>query len=112
MDAVRDEKALYLVAESEGEIAGYIGMWIALDEAEIPNVSVKKNLQGQKIGAALMYALLEEGRKKGVTSYFLEVRESNERAIRLYKSFGFEQVGTRKNFYENPVEHAAVMCKR
>lgn len=112
LSAVKDEKALYLVAELDGEIAGYIGMWIALDEGEITNVSVKKELQGRKIGAKLMEALTEAGEKRGVSSYFLEVRESNERAIRLYNSFGFQNVGLRKNFYEAPVEHAVVMCKR
>lgn len=112
LSAVKDTKALYLVAESDGMVVGYIGMWIALDEGEITNVSVKKELQGQKIGAELMKGLVEAGTKQGVLSYFLEVRESNERAVRLYKSFGFQQVGLRKNFYEAPVEHAVVMCKR
>lgn len=112
LSAVKSEKTLYLLAELDGEIAGYIGMWIALDEGEITNVSVKKELQGRKIGAKLMKALTEAGKNRGVSSYFLEVRESNERAIRLYSSFGFENVGLRKNFYEDPVENAVVMCKR
>lgn len=112
LSAVKAENALYLVAEADGKLIGYIGMWMALDEGEITNVSVKKELQGQKVGARLLETLLEIGGKKGVSSYFLEVRESNERAIRLYRSFGFEQAGLRKNFYEEPAEDAAVMCKK
>lgn len=112
LSAVKAENVLYLVAEADGKLIGYIGMWMALDEGEITNVSVKKELQGQKVGARLLETLLEIGGKKGVSSYFLEVRESNERAIRLYRSFGFEQAGLRKNFYEEPAEDAAVMCKK
>lgn len=110
--AVKDSCALYLVAELDGKIAGYIGMWMALDEGEITNVSVKKELQGRGIGAQLLQQLEQEGKKKGVASYFLEVRESNEPAIKLYTRSGFVQAGLRKNFYEAPKENAVVMCKR
>ena len=87
-------------------------MWIVLDEGEITNVSVKKEYQGQKIGRALLEKLEDLGRVKGVISYFLEVRESNERARALYESCGFSAISVRKNFYEEPVENGVVMCKR
>ena len=112
LDAVNNKNAIYLAAWQNGQLVGYIGMWVVLDEGEITNVSVKKEYQGQKIGAALLKALEERGKTEGVSSYFLEVRESNEKAIRLYTGFGFVQTGIRKNFYEAPTEHAVVMCKR
>lgn len=56
-DAVRSSNALYLTAEIEEEIVGYAGMWIALDEGEITNVSVKKDRWGCAIGKKLMEAL-------------------------------------------------------
>lgn len=111
-DAVRSSNALYLTAEIEEEIVGYAGMWIALDEGEITNVSVKKDRWGCAIGKKLMEALEEEGNKTGVTAFFLEVRKSNERARNLYKHCGFQEAGIRKNFYESPVEDGIVMCKR
>ena len=91
---------------------GYAGMWIALDEGEITNVSVKKDRQGRKIGTALLIALEEAGQKRGVDSFFLEVRKSNEKAIALYEKTGFVRMGIRKNFYEDPKEDGIVMCKR
>ena len=72
LGAVKDEKALYLVAYVDKAMAGYIGMWMVLDEGEITNVSVKKEYQGQKIGRALLEKLEILGRIKGVSSYFLE----------------------------------------
>lgn len=109
---VGDENAVYLVAEAGGEILGYVGMWKALDEGEITNVSVKKAAQGNGIGKLLMEALEKKGREQGVTSYFLEVRCSNEPARKLYRSCGFQELGLRKNFYEAPVEDACVMGKQ
>ena len=111
-DAVRSSNALYLTAEIEEKIVGYAGMWIALDEGEITNVSVKKDRWGCAIGKKLMEALEEEGNKTGVAAFFLEVRKSNERARNLYKHCGFQEAGIRKNFYESPVEDGIVMCKR
>lgn len=112
LGAVKDEKALYFVAYIDEVLVGYIGMWTVLDEGEITNVSVKKEYQGQKIGRALLEKLEAFARGKGVISYFLEVRESNERARALYESCGFSVISVRKNFYEEPVENGVVMCKR
>lgn len=110
--AVRSPNALYFVAEEEGQIVGYAGMWIAVDEGEITNVSVHPDCWGKKIGKSLMEAMETAGREAGVTSYFLEVRQSNMRAQNLYQACGFQNAGIRKNFYEAPLEHALVMCKQ
>lgn len=112
LGVVKDEKTLYFVAYIDEVLVGYIGMWTVLDEGEITNVSVKKEYQGQKIGRALLEKLEAFAREKGVISYFLEVRESNERARALYESCGFSVISVRKNFYEEPVENGVVMCKR
>lgn len=112
LGAAKDEKALYLVAYLDRIPVGYIGMWMVLDEGEITNVSVKKEYQGQKIGRALLERLEALGREKGISTYFLEVRESNQNARRLYESCGFSVISIRKNFYEEPVENGVVMCKR
>lgn len=110
--AIEKENTCYLCAFVDKVLVGYAGMWIALDEGEITNVSVKKEYQGQRIGARLLEELFRMGEERGVTDYFLEVRKSNQAAIALYSRFGLEQVGVRKKFYEDPVEDGIVMCKR
>ena len=112
LDAVQSPNTLYFVAEQDGEIVGYAGMWAALDEGEITNVSVKEACWGQHVGRALMDSMIEAGEKAGVASFFLEVRESNERAAALYSSCGFEAAGRRKDFYEDPAEDGLVMCRK
>ena len=88
LDAVNLGNTVFLVAEENNRIIGYIGMYLAMDEGEITNVAV---------------AQVE--RCHGV----LEVRASNDSAIRLYERNGFVQCGMRKGFYEFPKEDAYVM---
>ena len=60
----------------------------------------------------LLKELLAHGSKKSITEFALEVRSSNEAAIRLYQKNGFVLEGIRKNYYRNPVEDACIMWKR
>lgn len=109
MDTINSEEYIYLVATFEDKVVGYAGCYIALDEGNITNIAVDTNYRRVGIGNELMVQLkrLLEGRD--VTSIFLEVRESNEAAQKLYKSCGYEEVGMRKNFYSKPQENAIVM---
>lgn len=108
---VEKENFRYFVAEKEGEILGYCGFLFVLDEAEIPNVCVKASARKQGVGKQMMSVLIEEAAKIGIATLFLEVRESNVAARTLYTSLGFTEDGIRKNFYEQPVEHAVLMSK-
>ena len=110
--ALEKKETIYLTAFAHGKVVGYVGMWTVLDEGEITNVSVKKECQGQHIGRRLLTALEDEGRKRGIETFFLEVRKSNAPAIHLYESCGFTAQGIRKNFYENPREDGILMCQR
>lgn len=110
-DTVEKDNFRYFVAEDNGEILGYCGFLFVLDEAEIPNVCVKASARKQGVGKQMMQVLIEEAGKLGIAMLFLEVRESNTAARRLYESLGFEENGIRKNFYEQPVEHAVLMSK-
>ena len=111
-DSLRIPNTVYLVAEQDGSIAGYIGMLCVLDEGEITNVAVAEGFRRQGIGERLLSSLLQAGRKKGVDSFTLEVRESNSSARRLYRKLGFQEEGIRRNFYEKPTEDAILMWKR
>ena len=110
-ETVEKENFRYFVAEENGEILGYCGFIFVLDEAEIPNVCVKASARKSGIGRKMMTVLVEEAKKLGMAVLYLEVRESNTPARKLYRSLGFEENGIRKNFYEHPVEHAVLMSK-
>jgi len=101
--------AIFLVAEREGEICGYIGSYFAFDEGYITNVAVSPELRRLGIGKALVCSLNRLGEEMGLAFWTLEVRESNVAAISLYEGIGFETVGKRPRFYSNPIETALLM---
>ena len=99
----------YLVAEEDGEILGYCGMWGTVDEGQITNVAVKKEHRNKKIGFKLLKTLMEYGKDNGLIAFTLEVRVGNRAAINLYHNLGFTDSGYRKNFYSKPNEDALIM---
>lgn len=107
-----NENAVYLVAETEsGEVAGICGLLDILGEGDISNVAVAEPFRRQKIAERMLTELLKRGKERGITAFTLEVRASNEAAIRLYEKFGFTSEGRRKNFYKRPREDALIMWK-
>ena len=108
-DSMNEPNNGYLVAEHDGIIAGYCGYWGIAGEGYIYNVAVKKEFRRHKIGYQLLYTLLEQSKSRGIASFTLEVRASNTAAIRLYQSLGFEDAGTRRDFYTKPKEDAVIM---
>ncbi|MBK7393302.1 MAG: ribosomal protein S18-alanine N-acetyltransferase [Chloracidobacterium sp.] len=78
-------------------------------QAEIYNIAIDKSEQGKGLGQLLFDAFIAKCREHKVTSVWLEVRESNEKAIGFYKTNSFEHVQTRDNFYNNPREAALLM---
>jgi len=100
---------LMLVAESHEEVAGYLVAHHAADMGEILNVAVHPDRQRSGIGTALVEDALWQLACQGVAIVFLEVRESNTTAQRLYESMGFEAVGKRRGYYRQPTEDAVVM---
>lgn len=94
----------------EGEdVRGYVLVQRAADEGDVLRVAVRPEMRGCGIGGALVQEALRCARERGVTRLFLEVRSSNEAAIRMYRRCGFEQIGTRKHYYRDPVEDALLM---
>lgn len=109
LDALNMENTIFLVAEYAGKIAGYIGMYLSMDEGEITNVAVEPEARCMGIGNALLSQAKAIASTKGITRIVLEVRVSNANAIRLYERNGFKICGTRKGFYEFPKEDAYIM---
>ena len=102
--------ARYLVARAEGEVVGYAGMWLVIDEAHITNVAVRADMRGQGLGRRLMGRLIQLAADSGMIWMTLEVRRSNKVAQNLYRSFGFIDVGYRKRYYEDNQEDALLMA--
>ena len=96
----------FIVAEEEGRIIGFAGMSCVMDEADVENIAVSGAWQRKGVGRKLLKSLEEMALKQEMTVMFLEVRASNEPAIRLYESEGFRPVGRRKDYYEAPREDA------
>ena len=99
------------VAEWEDQLAAYAILWKVLDEGELANIAVRRDLQGRGIGSGLLSRMLEVAEDSGVRSLYLEVRESNGRAREMYARRGFHEIGVRKGYYEGPHEDARVLKK-
>lgn len=113
LNSMSDRHNIYLVAENDQcEVVGYCGIWGVLDEGQITNVAVRPEEQGTGIGYKMLQELISIGRNEGLSQFTLEVRVSNEKAIRLYQKLGFEEEGIRKEFYDKPVEDAIIMWLR
>ena len=97
------------VALSDGHVMAYGGMTTVLDEGAVTNIATHPSARRQGLGRAVTEALLTYARDHGIRAVFLEVRESNEAAIRLYGALGFRACGVRKNFYRQPTESAIQM---
>ena len=108
-DAYSSECSMIVVAADDYRIYGFSVLYITSPEAELPDIVIDKDYQGKGIGKTLLERTIQEAKSQGVDTIFLEVRVSNKVARKLYDSFGFEEIGTRKYFYSNPVEDAICM---
>lgn len=109
LDALNLSNTVFFVAEEERKILGYCGMYLSMDEAEITNVAVDETARCRGIGEMLLRAIKREAELRSIAKIVLEVRVSNDTAIRLYERNDFSRCGVRKNFYEAPVEDAYIM---
>lgn len=117
LEALEDPKGVYVLAidenvEGQEKIVGYCGLYLILEEGYINQVAVAKDYRGRHIGYEMVNYMLALSKEKGMLACSLEVRVSNQTAIRLYEKCGFVSEGIRKNFYEKPAEDAMIMWKR
>ena len=101
--------SVFVLVDDSEEIAGYSVSDVVLDEGALDNLAVTAEKRGQGAGAMLLQNVLEDARNKGVKRFFLEVRKSNEKALKLYEKAGFTRLSVRKAYYQDPVEDAIVM---
>lgn len=100
----------YLIAKQDHKILGFAGIKILVDEADIMNIVVRKDKRNQGIGTLLVKNLIQLCQNLNLTCMTLEVKEENYPAIHLYKNLGFEQIGVRKNYYQN--QNGLIMAKK
>ncbi len=107
---------LMLVASPTGvgtrdanQVIGYIAARVTADELHINNVAVRELYRQKGVGFALLSSIVEEGKRVGATTAFLEVRSGNSAAQALYEKVGFKAIATRANYYSDPREDAVVM---
>ena len=82
-----------------GQLVGFSIVMSVLDEAHLLNIGIARHYHGQGYGARLLRHAMQCARDGGALKLFLEVRPSNDRAVALYRHFGFRQIGLRKAYY-------------
>ena len=110
-DSLYDERASFIVAEDEeGNVIGYAGLHVVLDEGYIDNIAVEEAARRHGVASALLDVYCRFG-EINLAFLTLEVRKSNAAAIALYEKHGFQQVGVRPGFYQKPREDALIMTR-
>lgn len=101
----------WLMFEGEQQV-GHGVIQLIGEEAHLLNITVKPQSQGRGLGLCLLQHLMEQACKGGASECFLEVRQSNLSAYRLYERYGFNEVGRRRDYYPAPGgrEDALVMA--
>ncbi len=105
------ENGYVLYIEDNNRIISLLTAYTAADEADITNVAVDISMRRKGL-AKILLSEFEAMLPCNINEIFLEVRASNEPAIKLYSSFGYEQIAVRKRFYSNPIEDAIIMKKK
>ena len=98
-DSFENENFVGILCEENGEIAGYGGVTVGYDTADIDNIAVSERYRGCGMGAVLLEELVRAARERGAAKIFLEVRVSNAVAMSLYLKHGFKGVYARTRYY-------------
>ena len=107
-EAINDN-AIYVVGVLDNKVIAYGGVWVSFEEAQVTNIAVHPDYRSQGIGTKLFSRLIEEIKNRGVKALTLEVRPSNEAALKLYEKFNLKSVGRRKGYYLDNGEDALIM---
>ena len=110
MNEIYKPLSLPKVARSGDKIVGYICANQVIDEGHILNVTVHPEHRGQGMAAELLRYMIGILADRGCTVIYLEVRISNEAALRMYEKAGFRIIAVRKGYYTSPEEDAVIMA--
>lgn len=110
-DTISTEGAMCYVAERDGKLVAYIIGRVIAPEGEIYRIATLPEHRGRGIAYRLLDYAYKTELGNGLETLFLEVRKENAPARALYRSYGFGEVGMRKNYYKNPDDDAIIMLK-
>ena len=112
-EELENQCAAFLVAEEpvSQRVVGYAGVLVMADEGYITNVAVFPEYRRRGIAAQIIKVFCDFAQGNHLAFLTLEVRPGNKAAIELYRSFGFEEVGRRKNYYDLPKEDALILTR-
>ena len=112
-EELENQCAAFLVAEDPESraVLGYAGVLVMADEGYITNVAVFPEYRRQGIAAQIIKVFCDFAQGNHLAFLTLEVRPTNKAAIELYRSFGFEEVGRRKSYYDLPKEDALILTR-
>lgn len=108
-DELSNPMAQYFVSMCDAKLCGYCGYMFPGPEGEITRLATHAKYRHRGIARALLKHLMADAMKRGLTALDLEVREGNIIARKLYKSLGFDVVGHRTRYYQNPDEDAVLL---
>lgn len=106
---LKNKFARYVVAEIDGKVVGYGGLWLIIDEGHITNIAVLEEYRKMDVGSHILSGLIAISLRRDIRSMTLEVRESNVAAIRLYEKYDFKEAGIRPKYYADNNEDAIIM---
>ncbi len=95
--------------EREELVVGFVGIWLLVDEAHIVTIAVRDSHRRRGVGELLLIAAIETALRERQSVVTLECRVSNAAALRLYKKYGFEQVGLRRRYYSDNQEDGYIL---
>lgn len=104
-----NDAAYYLVAEIDGSVVGYVGMWMLQYEAHMTNIAVAPENRNQGVATLLILSLMRKAVHEGIKRISLEVRQNNYAAQRVYYSLDFRYVGIKKRYYTDTGENAFIL---
>ncbi len=111
LELTKNLLAKYIVAEVDGLVVGYGGIWLIIDEGHVTNIAVDEKYRGKGIGSKILEGLIQLCADRNMIAMTLEVRKSNEVAQALYRKYGFKEYGIRKGYYQDNNEDAIIMWK-
>jgi ribosomal-protein-alanine N-acetyltransferase len=113
LDPIAPARRIALVAEKSGhgQVVGFLVASVVTPESELETIAVAADAQRAGVGRRLIETMFEALQEEKVTKVHLEVRSSNERALRLYRGYGFVETGRRPGYYSDPVEDAVLMAR-
>lgn len=97
------------VTDLDGRIIAVLVGWFIVDEFHIATIATHPEFRGQGVGRHLLLHVLGSAREEGAIRVFLEVRESNLIALKMYRDFGFVEDGRRAKYYKDNGEDAILM---